>query len=133
MTTEIKVGPLTMIGDILGGHVHVSVLGEGAKGSRPLCGRITVTVDEWIALSESNAAAARLRMDMAELRSLVGVEFGDDKEDIRYRISRLLERDVELQLARPILEAAHEVGEHWRNQDGVNAAYLDKLAEVTKP
>lgn len=32
-----------------------------------------------------------------------------------------------------IIDAAMKVGEHWRNQDGINAAFLDELEEVTRP
>lgn len=30
-----------------------------------------------------------------------------------------------------VLDCARRVGEHWRSQDGINARYLDELAEAT--
>lgn len=31
-----------------------------------------------------------------------------------------------------IVDCARRVGEHWRSQDGINAALLDELAEATR-
>lgn len=51
MTKQINIGPLTFIGDRLGGHIHVSVLGAGDVGQRPLAGTFVVGDAEWEAFA----------------------------------------------------------------------------------
>jgi hypothetical protein len=65
MQKTIAIGPLTLVGELAGSHVHVTVLGAGEAGQRPLCGRITVAVAEWDAL------AASMR-EMDPIRSVLG-------------------------------------------------------------
>jgi hypothetical protein len=48
-------GLLTFVGTFRdgGAHVDVTVRGQGAAGSRPLCGTLTVSADEWKSLVDA--------------------------------------------------------------------------------
>ena len=83
---ELTIGPLAFVGELAGAHVHVTIRAAGPLGSRPLCGRVTVRVDEWYAL--------RLHADVAAIATMIG--------------------------------------KHWHDQEGVNGALLDELAELTR-
>lgn len=97
MAQEITVGQLTLVAEQFGSHMHVVVLGNGPKGDRPMCGRITMTPDEWASLRTLSAVAA------------------------------------ELNAAQPVIRLAHELGKHWRDQQGVSAYMMDKLEVATRP
>lgn len=80
---ELSFATLTFLGEEAGAHVHVTVLGAGQPGQRPLCGRFTVRYDEWQAIERTADAfaiaakpielvgseVARLNRTIAELRA----------------------------------------------------------------
>ncbi len=65
MATEIKVGLLTLIGEVRGGHVHVTVRGDEGVGSRPLCGHFVASDVEWRSLARLNDELSALHKDLA--------------------------------------------------------------------
>ncbi len=78
---EIKLGHVYFVGVPSGAHVHVTTLGEGARGHRPLLGHITMTPDEWASL-----------VDMAEERDLLvdGVAYNQEQiEALRAEVAKL--------------------------------------------
>lgn len=71
---ELSLGLLTLVGEPRGAHVHVSILGAGMRGQRPLCGTVVMRVDEWESLSkllelgaEQDRQASELRMRIATI------------------------------------------------------------------
>jgi len=61
MENQIIFGGLTLLGERMGSHIHVTVLGIGPRGHRPLCGTIRVTEAEWKALKHAADQLATLR------------------------------------------------------------------------
>jgi hypothetical protein len=43
----ITIGSVKFVGELHGSHMHVSVLGAGPLGHRPLCGMLRMTIAEW--------------------------------------------------------------------------------------
>ncbi len=65
VAVEIKVGLLSLIGEVRGGHVHVTVRGEGDLGSRPLCGHFIASDEEWRSLARLGCELSALHKELA--------------------------------------------------------------------
>lgn len=62
------------------------------------------------------------------------VELGASKGEVaRYIVNRVEDGRLFTSRERTIVDVATRVGKHWRDQDGVDSALLDELAEATKP
>lgn len=74
---EIQLGHVTFVGEVAGNHIHVTVLGIGAPGHRPLLGKLTMAGLEWSSLEmlvELKAISDRRELtDRAELARLDGL------------------------------------------------------------
>lgn len=64
-TEQIVIGLVTFTAMPRGGgrHVDVQVRGAGAAGSRPLCGEVVMSVEEWQSLRAAADRAAPPRLD----------------------------------------------------------------------
>jgi len=62
MENQIKIGGLTLHGERMGAHIHVTVLGVGPAGHRPLCGTIRVIEAEWKAIKHAADMLEATRM-----------------------------------------------------------------------
>jgi hypothetical protein len=141
MTTEIEIAQLTFVGQLQGGHVHVTVLGPGPKGNRPMCGRFAVTDKEWDRFlkefpppaeggfgSDPNATL----MWCIVRRGLVleaPIEPGSLASVELPRNATI--HDVDAAQMLRLLTVVDQIGEHWRAQEGVNGKLLDELAALT--
>lgn len=68
---ELQLGHLHLTGELRGAHIHVTVRGVGAEGSRPLLGTLTMAGAEWTSLEllvqlQVDADARHLK-DMVEV------------------------------------------------------------------
>ena len=74
MKLELQLGVLRLVGEARGTHIHVTALGAGEVGQRPLLGRLTMTVGEWSSLQATvdvlHAADRRHQADRAEVNRL---------------------------------------------------------------
>lgn len=73
---ELSLGALTLVGEERGVHIHVSILGAGMRGQRPLCGTVVMRVEEWeslLTLLEVHAAQDRT---IGELRQALDLATG---------------------------------------------------------
>lgn len=61
MENQITLGGMTLIGERMGSHIHVTVLGIGPRGHRPLCGTIRVVESEWLAMQHAAEQLETLR------------------------------------------------------------------------
>lgn len=99
---QLSIGPLTLFGEHAGTHVHVTVLGAGAPGQRPLCGRITVTTAEWQALEATASVmlvGARTQAELAGLRVL----FEEQGRALHATRATVTSQRAELEQMQPIL------------------------------
>lgn len=67
---EIKLGRVHFVGTKSGAHVHVTTMGEGPVGHRPLCGQIVLNPDEWqslVQLAADTTAMTALEVKAREL------------------------------------------------------------------
>jgi len=74
MIAEITIGPLFLVGQNRGGHVHVVARGAGAPGSRALVGELTLSIPEWISLAAvgelEDLARRQVEADRIEINRL---------------------------------------------------------------
>lgn len=74
---ELQLGHITFVGEVAGNHIHVTVLGIGAPGHRPLLGKLTMAGLEWSSLEmmvELKAISDRQQLaDRAEIARLDGL------------------------------------------------------------
>lgn len=80
--TTLSIGPLTLVGEQAGAHVHITVLGAGLPGQRPHCGKFTVTTAEWLALE---ATASVMLVDAKCVAALEQARAENDvlKQEVR--------------------------------------------------
>lgn len=143
MISEIRFGLLTFVGDRLGDHVHVTVLGVGAPGHRPLCGRFVTSVREWTELETLTVVdpppAGLIADPHASLMWAIvrGLQHPDKAAPGQLAVFEVPPNctihDADARKLGHIVSLARQIGEHWRGQEGVNAALIDELAEVTAP
>ena len=66
MKNEITIASAKFVGEPKGSHVHVSVLGAGPLGHRPLCGMLRMTPEEWGELEKTASILLTLRSVMGD-------------------------------------------------------------------
>jgi hypothetical protein len=63
---EFILGNIKFCGEPQGEHVHVSVLGAGPVGHRPLCGMLRFTEEEWTLLEKTASVFLTLRSTLGD-------------------------------------------------------------------
>jgi hypothetical protein len=75
MSLELELGHLHLSGELRGVHVHVTVRGVGAEGSRPLLGTLVMAGIEWSSLQMLvDIQVANDRQQLADRAELVRLD-----------------------------------------------------------